>query len=74
MTITLIDAQMISDEVDIRLKQANDGHFYIKRTPKRHETSYNYFKVTEQQKERLMKMTTEEAWFEMEKISGASPL
>jgi len=66
----IIDVSNISPEILIWLKQANDGHYYIERLPNRHETSMNRFPVSIAFAEKLQTMTTEEAWFAMERFLG----
>jgi len=66
----VIDASNISPEVLVWLKQANDGHYYIERKPNRYGSSVDRFPVSIDFAEKLQVMSTEQAWFAMEKFVG----
>ena len=66
----IIDASNISPEVLVWLKLANDGHYYIERKPNRFGSSVDRFQVSIAFAEKLQVMSTEQAWFTMEKFVG----
>ena len=66
----IIDASNISPEFLVWLKKANDGHFYIERKPNRYGSSVDHFPVSDAFAEKLQAMSTEQAWFAMEKFVG----
>lgn len=66
----VIDASNISPEVLVWLKQANDGHYYIERKPNRYGSSVDRFPVSIDFAEKLQVMSTEQAWFAMERFVG----
>jgi hypothetical protein len=66
----VIDASNVSPDVLVWLKQANDGHYYIERKPNRFGSSVDRFQVSIAFAEKLQIMSTEQAWFAMEKFVG----
>ena len=66
----VIDASNISPEVLVWLKQANDGHYYIERKSNRYGSSVDRFPVSIDFAEKLQVMSTEQAWFAMERFVG----
>ena len=68
----IIDASNASTDVLVWLKQANDGHYYIERKPNRFGSSVDRFPISIAFAEKLQIMTTEEAWFAMERYVGVN--
>ena len=68
----IIDASNVSTDILIWLKQANDGHHYIERKPNKFRSSVDRFPISIAFAEKLRMMTTEEAWFAMERYVGVN--
>ena len=67
MTEIVRDLTLVSNEIEIWLKRANDGHYYIERRPKRQGSSAQRFPINEILVEKLQKLSNEDAWTEIEK-------
>ena len=67
MTEIIRDLTLVSNEIAIWLKRANDGHYYIERRPKRQGSSAQRFPINEILVEKLQKLSNEDAWIEIEK-------
>ena len=68
----IIDASNVSTDILIWLKQANDGHYYIERKPNKFGSSVDRFPISIAFAKKLRMMTTEEAWFAMERHVGVN--
>lgn len=72
MTITILNLENVSDEVAIWIKQANDLHYYIHRLPKKQGSTADNFKISYEFKEKLLKMSNENAWIAVERHLGVA--
>lgn len=68
-----MNLELVSDAVAIWLKQANDGHYYIERWPKRHDSSANKFPISIKFAEQLQTMSSKTAFITIERYLGVAP-
>jgi len=67
MTEIVRDLTLVSNEIEIWLKRANGGHYYIERRPKRQGSSAQRFPIDEILVEKLQKLSNADAWVEVER-------